>query len=188
MSREADHYESNRRNHEIIIPEVLPASQDPAGNWGQPSDGMQLSLRFPHREFLQQEGKVYGIIILRNLSSSPHRVGFFGPHDYHYTLRHGTNTIHWPDPPTSNMLRVSTGNEVYIPSLKGHSEVVVIIWVNQRLFDLKEPGEYSLEAELTTIPASSGNGMTNVVSGTATFKIVKELSPAEVAARKADEK
>ena len=48
-------------------PECRPAENDPEGNWGEPSEGFQLSLRFAPRLYTNREPIIFRCI-MRNLS------------------------------------------------------------------------------------------------------------------------
>jgi hypothetical protein len=50
--------------------ESRPAAQDPEGNWGEPANGFQLSLRFEKKVFTLGE-PITGDVFLRNVSASP---------------------------------------------------------------------------------------------------------------------
>src|SRR5665213_1653654 len=54
-----------------IIPEILSAEQDTNGNWGKPTDGMQLSVRFRQTQFIQEKMVPVYIICLLYTSPSP---------------------------------------------------------------------------------------------------------------------
>jgi hypothetical protein len=155
-----------------IIPEILPASQDPDGNWGKPADGLQLSLRFRHGEYLPN-ARVEAIIILRNLDLVFRDAGVLGDHDFQYTLHYGTNTLVWKKTP--QIVEV-VNNSIRPFHLEASTEALEDVWLN-RFFDLSKSGKYSLKVQ-ATIPTSDGKGTTNVVSGTATFEIVEKPSPA----------
>ena len=165
-----------RHGHGDNISEILPAPQDPTGNWGEPTDGLQLSLRFRRHEYLPKE-QVVAVIIARNLGL-PTRRASGDERDYQFTLQFGTNTIVWKQPEPEYISNVS---DPLI--LKAKMEGVNLVWLNQ-LFDLSQLGKYALQVQ-TTVLASDGKGMTNLVSGTATFEIVKKLSPAAIADRNA---
>jgi len=49
--------------------ECRPAEQDPAGHWGEASEGYQLSVRFP-KEVLHQGEDVLAAVLLRNCSTN----------------------------------------------------------------------------------------------------------------------
>ena len=57
-------------------PESRPADQDPDGHWGAPTEGFQLSVRFPTNTFLLGD-PVVAYAYLRNVTNS-YREYFFG--------------------------------------------------------------------------------------------------------------
>jgi len=174
-SQDAQYYQT-RRSDTVTIPETLPASQAPDGNWGELVDGLQLSLRFRHREYLLKE-PVMAVVILRNLGASSREIILCqDEYEYAYILHQGTNTVITKYPLIRPRL------DTPIPyKMESNAETLQIIDLNGHC-DLKEPGKYSIEIQ-RLIRAFDGHGMTNINSGTATFEIVKEYSPAEIAAR-----
>jgi hypothetical protein len=178
--QDANYYEFHQNNYKFYkhapFPEMLSSAQDPAGNWGNPADGLQLSLRFRHGEYLLGE-PVNAVVILRNVAASSRRIILCqDEEEFEYVLHQGTNTVITKYPP--NRPRLDTP----LPyKLEPNTETVQVIYLNRHC-DLKQPGQYSLELQ-RTIHASDGYGPTNIISGTATFEIVKEYSPAETAAR-----
>jgi hypothetical protein len=167
-----------------VVPE-LSAPRDVEGHWGAPADGLQVSVRFHRHEFASGE-PTEAMILVRNLSSEIREIstGGGGETDFQYIVHYGTNTHTWAEPP-------STGRyEDIFPSRKGgwirtepHSEFAVFVNL-KRFFDLSRPGEYSIEVHRPTM-LQNGQGMTNVLSGTATFRIVDKLSASEIAATNA---
>ena len=63
------------------------------------------------------------------------------------------------------------------------SRIAFFVRLDQ-IFDLHEPGEYSVQVTRAE-RLSRGQGTTNVVSGTATFGTVDKLSPSAIAATNA---
>jgi hypothetical protein len=53
-------------------PESRPADSDPEGNWGAPSNGFQLSLRFAKQEFTNGE-QIVATMLLRNITNVPEK-------------------------------------------------------------------------------------------------------------------
>jgi hypothetical protein len=163
-------YYRSRLLHRERIPEILPASQDTNGNWGLPTDGLQLSVRFRRHGFVQKE-PVAAVIILRNLNSQPRDMWSYNiPTEV--TLRHGTNTSTWTRPKPNIPVDDPPGHPY---RLEGKSEELTTARLD-RLFNLEQPGEYSVQVRATQL-RSNGPGTTNVVSGVATFRIEETLSP-----------
>lgn len=162
--------------HGFVIPEMSPASQDPAGNWGKPADGLQLSLRFHNYEFMRKE-PVMAIIILRNLDLASRTFDIYDEHDFQFSLHYGTNTI----------VLTNSQNQTYgTPlgfNLEASAEVLQTACLN-RFFKLNQTGKYTLQVQ-ALVPKSDGKGETNVISGTAAFEIVEQLSPSAINERKA---
>ena len=189
------------------LPEQLPASLDTNGNWGQPADGLQLSVRFHRREFLPGE-PVNAMVLLRNVDTAPRGMYFrcyqkLQPSkNLSYVLRSGTNVSNWNwiAPPIPVEDRHPFDSRLMEP----HSQMAFFVRPDL-IFDLSKPGEYSIQVTRAEIPRSSWVHSTNVldtaarherarrfwavttniVSGVATFRIVEKLSPSEIAATNA---
>ena len=171
--------------HHQPIPEIMPVTQDINGNWGIPTDGMQLSVRFHQAEFLQGD-LVPAYMILRNLGSISRQWWRNGFPDcgYRFTLRHGTNVLTWMRPQQKRLSaqeRLERGMQDpdlhFDPcdfSAAPKTEDLTILYLN-RFFDLSQSGKYSLQVQIL-VPTSAGKRETNVVSGTATFEVVPKLS------------
>jgi len=175
---EYDNYIQRYHNH-TLIPETLPVEQDPDGNWGQPVNDFQLSLRFRHARF-PKGGPVPALMILRNLSStnSPRWWRNALPdHGFQFTLHHGTKVLHWmrpqnPPPPNGDWGEIVSNTDPYLCQIMPHVEELTVIDLKQ-LFDLKRLGKYSTQVQLC-MPTSDGKVETNLVSGTATFELVEK--------------
>ena len=158
-----------------VIPEILPAEQDTNGNWGLPTDGMQLSVRFRQTDFLSGQ-MVPAYIILRNLSNTKRQWwrNALPDNGYLFILTHGTNTINWVRPqshPSNDRYFSGSATEAdpykYVAEPKTQS--LTIVYLN-RFYDLGQPGLYSLQVQIQ-VPTLDGKETTNVLSGTATFTI-----------------
>lgn len=158
------------------IPEILPVEQDTNGNWGELTDGMQLSVRFAKPKYAQGE-MVPARIILRNLTSASRKWlrNALPDNGYQFTLQHGSNSVAWSRPqaqPVRGMTDSGNMNEhdPYRYVADPHTEGLTIVYLS-RFFDLSQPGQYSLRVQIA-VPAMNGQGTTNVVSGTASFEII----------------
>lgn len=169
-TEEAIYYKS-RLQHGEIIPEILPANQDTNGNWGVSMEEWQLSARFRRHEFLTNE-PVWAVIILRNLNSTSRTVAL-SDHSYKYILLQGTNKfIHEIKTPPRDQQREDSSESWYAINMKGEGLMVVHL---KDYFDLSHPGEYSFQAQIR-VPKLDGKGYSNVISGKASFQIVRRLS------------
>lgn len=171
--------------HRQSIPEIMPVAQDINGNWGTPTDGMQLSVRFHQAEFLQGD-LVPAYMVLRNLGSASRRWWRNGFPDcgYQFALRRGTNVFTWmrlQQKPMTAQERLEKG--IQFPDLHfdpcdfsaaPKTEDLTILYLN-RFFDLSQTGTYSLQVQIR-VPALNGKGDTNVISGTAAFEVVPKPS------------
>lgn len=118
------------------------------------------------------------VIILRNLDPKSRTITM-SDYIWQITLRHGTNTQDWKKAPVSREHgREDPGMSAF--ALKGGCEGITVFHINP-LFELKPDEEYSVRVQMR-VPGSDGNANTNIVSGWASFKIVKTLSPSEIKA------
>ena len=168
------------------LPECLSADLDTNGNWGVPTDGMQLSVRLRRSQYLQGE-PVVAIVILRNLSHQSRASGQKRDvrEDFEYTLSCGTNIWTWSasnsvvEPRVPPILMQTEGRMgfryVFAPRSQRASQVVL-----SELFDLNQLGHYALHVTRQE-PLISKSGFTNIVSGEATFSVVERLSADEIA-------
>jgi hypothetical protein len=162
------------------IIETLPSEQDTNGNWGMPTDGMQLSVRFHQQQFTSGL-MVPAYIILRNLGTTNRTWvrNALPDNGYKFVLRNGTNILTWLRPqsvPPPHTYMIDTGSEEdpYTYIAETHTQGLTIVYLN-RFFDLSQPGTYSLQVEIP-VPVANGEGTTNVVSGIATFEVVNSIA------------
>jgi hypothetical protein len=166
------------------IDEELPSAQDPDGNWGAAVDDLQLSIRFRHHEYIA--GKpVVALIILRNLSPEPRAsyLQFNARNNFEYLLHHGTNVYKWSKPERDPTAELSRERPEFPAIIGGHAQTMVLVPIDEFL-SLSKPGSYSL-AVTRRERLKDRTAFTNIVSGAATFQIVNQLSPGEVAATNA---
>ena len=174
------------------IPEIMPVEIDTNGNWGEEVNELRLSVRFQHDQF-DQGKKVPVYIIVRNLGISTNAWWRNGPPDYGYqfTLSYNTNTIIWRRPQQHHLTEADyekmgvfgrmgdrhgddpEGDDPFWCKAEPHTEDLTVLDLN-RFFDLHQPGQYSLQIQIT-VPDLTG-GTTNVVSGICTFEIVQSAS------------
>jgi hypothetical protein len=183
---EMNYYIVRAQRHKPI-PEILPAAQDTSGNWGMPTDGMQLSVRFRKHEFLRGE-TVPALIILRNLGTTTRSWWRNSLPDlsYQFTVYRGTNVFTWARPQKGKPSRLtmqSGGNgnmtDPYHSSISPHMEEFTGVDINH-FFDLSQLGKYSLQVQIQ-VPTSDGKDKTNIISGVASFQVVEKLSSSAMA-------
>ena len=177
MTSEFDYY-VQRFNMHSTISEVLPAEQDPGGNWGTPANDFQLSLRFRHARY-PEDRSIPVVVILRNLSptNSPRWWRNALPdHGYQITIQSGTKIFHRMRPQNALPKIVdwsdgSRNTDPYECQIMPHVEELTVIDLKQFL-DPKQLGQYSAQVQLS-VPRPDGKGETKLISGTATFEIVE---------------
>lgn len=164
--------------HNQLISEVLPATQNPTGNWGAPANNMQVSLRFRSRQYLK--GKpVPAVVILRNLGPMPRHWwrNALPDHGYQFTVRLGAKVSTWgrpkqkPDLTTYDVNDLSPPRDPYQGFLGPATQDLTVVDL-ERFFDLNQIGKYSVQVQIC-IPTSDGKGEVNIISGTAMFEVVK---------------
>ncbi len=167
--------------HNQPFSEVLPSTQDPTGNWGASINNTQVSLRFRRPEYLKGES-VPAVVILRNMGPLPR--GWWRnalpDHGYRFTVWHEGKVATWgrpqqkPDLAPHDVSNLAPTLDPYGCYLGPKTQDLTVIDL-RRFFDLKRHGKYSVQAQIS-LPSSGGKGEENIVSGVATFEIVKQLS------------
>jgi hypothetical protein len=147
--------------------EQLPAEQDPAGNWGSVTNGLQLSARFYTTNLVTGQ-PLTAVILVRNLGPREVTRGGGSSANYNYFL-----TLH----------RDGRLVAPLIPPLKSdhdgsawHYDFPVGTQLREtlrldKIFDLTQPGKYELFVEGGAFRAGS-NTPIKARSGTATFRIL----------------
>jgi hypothetical protein len=199
-SFEHDYYDVRHRVG-AVIPEVLPTSQDPNGHWGEPGNGLQLSLRFRPEEFLRGE-PVQAVVIVRNLYPTAQTlVRTNGPgyeHGASFLVRFGTNGPLALRPEEIGRFKINKtlsgldlGNSYPTPfsglvswEVPKQSEELIAVNLND-FFDLSQTGSYSVQAVFPVFGSHNHTDRKDVVSEKVSFRIVKELSPGAIQAKNA---
>jgi hypothetical protein len=184
------HYYGMRKSLGEGIPETLPASMDPKGNWGPVADELQLSVRFRYHEFEIQE-PVRAVVILRNLSSS-NRVFWVSTQanmglalelgcgtNAYSTIRPSVKTEYRKDEP------VYTDPTSFTPPLglgiplASHTEWIFTVNL-KRIADLSAANDYTVKVIFPVRTMADHRVIAEVVSGPASFSVRPQLSPAGV--------
>ena len=171
-----------------LQPRELPrdcrqAEDDPLGHWGAPWEGAQLSIRVQKEHFTNGE-PVVACVTLRNVSD---RVLYFdvGPYpeerDTKIVLTRGHERILGVDDPKPGETFPQRLRYIRSGSAPGH---VPISPGTQRqffrdlskMFDLSVAGSYSAYARRSVVNYER-NGWTNLLSGTATFRMLGSRGP-----------
>ena len=122
------------------------------------------------------------VVILRNLGPLPR--GWWRnalpDHGYRFTVWHEGQVATWgrpqqkPDLAPHDVSNLAPTLDPYGCYLGPKTQDLTVIDL-RRFFDLKRHGKYSVQAQIS-LPSSGGKGEENIVSGVATFEIVKQLS------------
>ena len=178
-----------RRGLKIPTSEILPASLDPAGNWGEPKDGIQVSLRFRRSEWLAGES-VRAIVILRNVGPVSKELLLTNAPGYwfgsHFNISgQSQKAVSFTSAERSRFRDVNSRSDVDVNgmpwigmtsfdlSVKGERWFVVDL---NKMFDLK-PDTYMIQARLPVLVSSNQPPAFEAVSASVKIKIVEKLSP-----------
>lgn len=168
--------------HGVVVPEVLPASQDTNDLWGSITNGFQLSIRFRKREYGTGD-VVPAISILRNLEAFSKTVLLTNSRSLYLTfsVRLGTNDVAEREEtrlyPTIaykegfSILGAPRGFMTWKWNPRSEKELVLDLG---RIFDLSHPGEYSVQAVCWIYSPTTRLPIHKISSGVASFRIVKE--------------
>lgn len=152
--------------------ESLPASQDPEGNWGKASEGLQLSIRFEKDSFKSGE-PIVGSVLVRNTSDkSLWYFDFYGAGadsvvcefivlDVEKQVVSRSQTNRW--------LNVKDGRNMRIEVHAG-TQRKYPIGIDQR-FKMNTPGKYFIQAK-KRVPKAGGDGFADITSGEAVITIL----------------
>lgn len=141
------------------------ASEDPFGNWGWPSAGFQMSLRFDQQEYRPGE-KVTAHIRIRNVSDQKLPLGFANPYlEHEFVVIRGRDQIVSRRPETLGGFTSATSD-----SIPTRGQVTRDLDLGH-LFDLSNPGEYLVYVK-RYVASPNGYPWNEVRSGSATFRIV----------------
>jgi hypothetical protein len=166
------------------IEESKPASEDVGGNWGPPTDGLQMSVRLRRTEFLKGE-PVVAVVILRNLAAT-NRWTYMERNpiaNFEATLRCGEKSVSWTNPPPVKPAATSSDFTSYRVKLMESSQFLIVVRIDE-ILPLAQTGDYFLQLSRRELLADR-RGFTNIVSGTAKFRLVEKLSPQEITATNA---
>lgn len=153
-----------------------PAKDDPEGNWGQPLEGFQMSIRFDKPRFTNGE-PIVAQVILRNVSD---RTLWFpvvahegDGSEYSVILSRNGEILPRTDEPKGtnfidNVKRLHAGSQGMRQSPTGTQwKFTVDI---SKLFDVSKPGKYIVQLK-RKIPKLDGSSEVEVASGQAIFSV-----------------
>lgn len=157
-----------------------PASADPEGNWGVPSQGFQLSLRFNKASFTNGE-PVIASVILRNVSDRTLDYPYeYAPDNREITFNvlRGETRVYGmydltPGASFADKVRAAPSGHGWIRSSPPGTQRKFFVNLD-KIYSLTNTGEYTVFAK-RTIRNQDSNQNSEVVSGKATFRI-SELS------------
>jgi hypothetical protein len=181
---------ANYRNLGVPIPEEAPEYSITSTQRVAKTNELFLSIRCSSDVYLTNEPVVV-IILLRNIGQNSKILKrFYVDHkSYDFNLRYQeTNVITWtnPDKPVKreNLVGGQSIGFQYL-ELSGRSQLITLVRLEQ-LVKLKSAGSYSMQIRYHDFPY---NGMetTNLLSNCVKFEIVEQLSPSQIAARKAQD-
>lgn len=157
--------------------ESRPAHLDPEGNWGEPSAGMQMSIRLEKSSYKVGE-PVEAIIIMRNLDQKPREYRLLWPLELGFGLSLFVSGRSTPLPTMAEARATDEGMKRMARSVyKGHTfglspgtqkkfEVPL-----SAIYDLTRPGSYQIMAS-RDIPDPDTGGKSLISTKAASFEIV----------------
>lgn len=158
-----------------LAPESRPAEADPEGHWGAASEGFQLSICVPKRDFTNGE-PVAVQMFLRNVTNKPlyYPISSTGLETV-LTLRKGNQEVRRKDAPKDNSFServraAKQGSEAFWVMSPGTQRQFSLDL--SRIFDL-QVGEYSVHAT-RRVTNYERTAKATVASGVAQFKIAPE--------------
>jgi hypothetical protein len=152
----------------LLAREALPAEQDPEGNWGAVTNGLQMSVRLYQRQFTNGQ-PVRVTILWRNVGSTPNWFTSATWENYTFDLslfRDGMEIK--PVMPRLNQ-EASHDGSVGGGLVEPHTQWRFGLRLD-KIFDLSKPGAYQLRAEREA--HGEGRSVFKLRSGTARFQVV----------------
>ena len=148
--------------------EMLPAEEDPEGNWGPSTNGMQMSARFYQTNFTVGQ-PVPVVILLRNVGKENVSIGSASWVNYPYflILKHDEKEIEPLVPPVKPGTHDGSAWSGAIKPKTQRRDVLRL----DTIFDLSQLGAYELIAERGGI-RNNGVRVVKAYSGVAKFWIV----------------
>ena len=158
----------------LKAPECRPADQDPAGNWGEVTEGFQLSVRFPTNHYSPGDS-VVATVILRNVSTNflQYTREFASGKFFNTTVVGPDGSIQgrtdFHEPPT---IEERLSHVIIDPKpciVRPQTQVKWDIKISA-FYNLSEPGKRTLQVQ-QSIRSAQGHTNTFVKSGRAAFEI-----------------
>jgi hypothetical protein len=153
--------------------EMLPAEQFPEGQWGVPTNGIQMSIRvcstnLTIRTNLTIGQPVCAAILIRNTGGEPVRFGWASwiNYPFFFSVTRNGRYISPEVPPIRPGPRDGSMGGDQIPPGSQHREILRL----DKIYDLSLPGDYEVSAELR-------RGSWSARSGTAKFRLIGEGRP-----------
>jgi hypothetical protein len=157
------------------LPECQPAELDPAGNWGEVCEGFQMSSRLSKTNFTTNEPVVVTTLI-RNVTDLELWFTQGPPMPPTLTVVRGQEQLPRKEDledltPVERSLRAVIRSPHFCSVHPGtqRRETVRL----DQMFDLSVPGEYTVSAKRRIPKLPGQEGYTEVVSGTARFRIIE---------------
>ncbi len=174
QQQEMGYYMRNVSLHHVVIPEILPASEDTNDIWGEETNGLLVSIRFRKDKYVMGE-VIPAISILRNLETNSKDLMVTDSPSFFLTfvIHNGTNEylpkqlnqrLRPPFAPRHGFMNLT---------LKPRGEMEIVHDLNE-FYDLKEPGQYSVQALCRIYSPETKNPLYEVSSGTTSFQLVEK--------------
>ncbi len=159
--------------------ESRPSEADPEGNWGEVTEGFQLSIRLEKEVFTNGE-PVNATVILRNVSGRPlkYEVMYGADDGIKLNLLKGESRVAVTNNPTGtnflDRLRTIRSGSMGIYTSPPGTQRKFTKRIDQG-FDLTSTGGYVVTAK-RTVPSTNAAAFKNAVSGSARFRIADPVS------------
>ena len=161
------------------LPECRPTELDPAGNWGQVSEGLQLSLRLAKTNYATNE-PVVATLITRNVTDADLWYLLGLPTTLEISVLRGGEKLARKDEPQGltpfqQRMRqvVRNPHQRFIHPGTQRKEILQL----SEMFDLSVPGDYSVSAKRGVPSLQDSHRGAGLVSGTAAFRVVGGKEP-----------
>ena len=161
---------TNQTGDVTALAESQPSAEDPIGNWGEATIGVQMSIRLEKETFTNGE-PINADILLRNVSDKPVRFLFFYPQNNALALilkKEGEAKAGDEQIIKENHTRGLAGH-LWHPTIQVGKQYKYIVGLTN-FFDLT-PGKYKIQAQQLVID-DDHQSVSNVMSGSTTFSIM----------------
>ncbi len=174
QQQEIGYYMRNVSLHHVVIPEILPASEDTNDIWGNQTNELLLSIRFRKDKYVIGE-EIPAISILRNLETNSKDLMVTDSPSIFLTfvIHNGTNE-YLPKQQNQRFRPPFAPRHGFMNlTLKPRGEMEIVYDLNE-FYDLKAPGEYTVRALCRIYSPETKTPIYEVSSGTTSFQLAEK--------------